>query len=334
MEMILKGEKRMKKLGFIVICLVLVMSMSMSALAAPKTLKVGHVLAPTHPYQIGLEKFAELVQAKTNGSIVIKAFHSSQLGGEREMIESLQFGTLDMTLVSTAPLAGFLPEFQVFDLPFIFESREIAYRVLDGQIGQDLLKKLDKKGIIGLAYWENGFRHVTNSRRPITTPADLSGLKIRLMENPVHMDSFRAMGALPTPMAFGELFTALQQGTVDGQENPLAIIETSKFYEVQKYISLTGHFYAASPLLISKTVWNKLSEKERTALMEAAKEAGDFERAMIIGMDNELSAKMKEKGMEVTVVDKSLFKQATKSVYDKYESIVGKELLDSVRNAK
>ncbi len=324
----------MKKFSSVfIITLVAVLCLSFS-ISAARTLKVGHVLAPSHPYQYGLEKFAQLVEEKTGGSIIVKVFHSSQLGGEREMIEALQFGTLDMTLVSTAPLAGFLPQFQVFDLPFIFGDREQAYKVLDNQIGQDLLEKLEPKGIIGLTYWENGFRHVTNSKRPIVTPEDLSGLKIRLMENPVHQDSFRAMGALPTPMAFGELFTALQQHTVDGQENPLAIIETSKFYEVQKYLSTTGHFYAASPLLVSKIVWKKLSAEEQQAIQEAAIEARDYERSLIIQMDNELLETMKENGMEVTIVDKSLFREATKSVYEKYEKVIGKDLLEAVLNSK
>jgi len=300
--------------------------------ASARTLQVGHVLAPTHPYQTGLEKFAELVAEKTDGDLEIQAYHSSQLGDEREMIESLQFGVLDMSLISTAPLSGFTKKFQVFDLPFIFQTREEAYAVLDGEIGTELLESLEEKNIIGLTYWENGFRHVTNSKRKIEKPEDLKGLKIRLMQNPVHMDSFKAMGALPTPMGFGELFTAMQQGTVDGQENPLAIIDTSKFYEVQDYLSLTGHFYAASPLLVSKSVWQSLSESEQNAIQEAAYEARDFERNLVKKMDNELIDELKETGLEITEVDKSIFQESTSSVYDKYEDQIGTELLNRVLN--
>lgn len=320
----------MKKLKMLILfSLIAVLLLTLPAGAARK-LKVGHVLAPTHPYQIGLEKFAELVAEKTDGEITVDAYHSSQLGSEREMIESLQFGVLDMTLVSTAPLSGFTKKFEVFDLPFIFQSREEAYAVLDGEVGDELLNSLESKNIVGLTYWENGFRHATNSKHEIKTPEDLKGLKIRLMKNPVHMASFKALGALPTPMSFGELFTAMQQGTVDGQENPLPIIDTSKFYEVQDYISLTGHFYAASPLLMSKVTWQSLSEAEQKAVREAAVEARDFERNLIIKMDKELIAKLKEKGMTVTEVDKSIFQEATLSVYKKFEDEIGKELLDKV----
>jgi len=321
----------MKKIKILVLISIISLLLFVTP-ASARTLQVGHVLAPTHPYQTGLEKFAELVAEKTDGDLEIQVYHSSQLGDEREMIESLQFGVLDMSLVSTAPLSGFTKKFQVFDLPFIFQTREEAYAVLDGEIGTELLESLEEKNIIGLTYWENGFRHVTNSKRKIEKPGDLKGLKIRLMQNPVHMDSFKAMGALPTPMGFGELFTAMQQGTVDGQENPLPIIDTSKFYEVQEYLSLTGHFYAASPLLVSKSVWQSLSESEQNAIQEAAYEARDFERNLVKKMDNELVDDLKEKGLEITEVDKSIFQEATSSVYDKYEDQIGTELLNRVLN--
>src|SRR5699024_5676593 len=182
-----------------------------------------------HPYTKGLEEFSRLVSEKSDGQVTVDHFHSSQLGDERDMIEGLQLGTLEMALVSTAPLSSFTKDFLVFDLPFIFEDSQAARNVLDGEIGEELFEKLDDQFIIGLAYWENGFRSVSNSRGPVEKPEDMKGLKIRTMENPVHMASFRAMGASPTPMAFGELFTALQQKTIDGQENPLPIVDTSKF---------------------------------------------------------------------------------------------------------
>jgi len=297
-------------------------------------LKVGHVLAPDHPYQLGLEKFAELVAERTDGRIKIDVFHSSQLGGEREMIEGLQLGTLDMTIVFTAPLAGFANSFLVFDLPFIFQERDKAYQVLDGQIGTDILNTLESVGIKGLCYWENGFRHVTNSKVPITEPEDMKGMKIRTMENKIHMASFRTIGADPTPMAFGELFTALQQKTVDAQENPIPIIYTSNFYEVQDYLSLTGHFYAAAPLLMSKSLWNSLSAEDQEIIMSCALEARDYERSLIRQMDEECLDMLKEKGMQVIEVGKDKWFAAMQPVYDQFKAEIGEDVIQRVLDAQ
>ena len=242
------SKSRIMKLGLSILMFLALTS----NVAAASTIRVGHVLAPTHPYQLGLEKFSELVSEKTGGKVKVEVFHSSQLGNERDLIEGLQLGTVEMCIVSTAPLSNFTTQFNVFDLPFIFSETQKTREILDGPIGQEILDTLDAQGIVGLCYFENGFRNVTNNVRPITKPEDLKGLKIRTMESPIHMASFRAMGANPTPMALGELFTALQLGTVDGQENPLAIINTSKFYEVQKFLSITEHFYALRVLSTTK----------------------------------------------------------------------------------
>jgi len=298
------------------------------------TMKIGHVLAPTHPYQQALEKFAELVGQKTGGKVKIDVFHSSQLGNEREMIEGLQMGTLDMTLVSTAPLSGFSKKFLVFDLPFIFQSREQAYKVLDGEIGIGMLGTLKDQNIVGLAYWENGFRNVTNSKKPIIHPEDMKGMKIRTMENKIHMASFKTIGADPTPMAFGELFTALQQKTVDAQENPLPIIFTSNFFEVQKYLSTTGHFYAAAPLLISKAKWDALPNDVQQAIQQAAVEARDFERGLIKKADSELADTLKKKGMELSEVDKNEWLNKMEPVYKQFENEIGADIIAKVRSVK
>lgn len=297
-------------------------------------LKVGHVLAPNHPYQVALEKFSEIVNENSDGRINIDVFHSSSLGGEREMIEGLQMGTLDMTLVSTAPLAGFNNSFLVFDLPFIFQDKESAYKVLDGEIGAEIMDSLEDVGIKGLSYWENGFRHITNSGGPVVLPEDMKGKKVRTMENKIHMDSFRTVGADPTPMAFGELFTALQQKTVDAQENPIPIIFTSNFFEVQKYLSLTGHFYAAAPLLISKHVWDSLDESDQELLYEASIQARDFERELIAEMDNNYIETLNEKGMLIDEIDKDVWKDAMAPVYSKYEKEIGAEMIQKVSDAQ
>jgi len=297
-------------------------------------IRVGHVLAPTHPYQLGLEKFAELVAEKTDGRVQVQAFHSSQLGNERDMVEGLQLGTLEMTLVSTAPLSSFTNKFEVFDLPFIFKDTESARNVVDGSIGQELLDTLQDQGILGLCYFENGFRSVTNNKMPITKPEDLKGLKIRTMESPIHMASFEVMGADPTPMAFGELFTALQQGTIDGQENPLAIVDTSKFYEVQKYLSLTEHFYAPAPLLISKDFFEGLDADLQEAIKEAAIEARDYERGLLDEMNQRLLGELEQRGMKINTVDKQLFIDAVQPVYQEFESRIGKDLITKVQEAQ
>lgn len=296
-----------------------------------KTLRLGHVLAPTHPYTLGGQEFARLVEEKTNGGIKVEVFHSSQLGNERDMVEGLQLGTIEMALVSTAPLSSFLEEFLVFDLPFIFVNEAHAREVLDSEIGTNLMTKLDNQKIKGLAYWENGFRHVTNNNHAILKPEDLKGLKIRTMENPIHMATFTQMGADPTPMAFGELFTALQQKTIDGQENPLPIIDSSKYYEVQKYCSLTGHFYAPAPLLISQATFESLTAEEQQAIQEAANEARDYERGLIDEMNAALVEELQSKGMEISEVNKAEFIEAVQPVYTQFSDKVPAELVEEIK---
>lgn len=318
----------------------LVSSVGVEAAAKKTTYKirVGHVLASNHPYTGGLEKFSELVAKKSNGAINIDVFANSQLGNERDMVEGLQIGTLEMCLVSTAPLSGFTDQFLVYDMPYIFTDTKTARACVDSEIGQRMLDSLSAQGIKGLVYFENGFRNVTNSERPINHPDDLKGLKIRTMENKIQMDTFSAMGADPTPMAFGELFTALQQKTIDAQENPLAIIDTSKFYEVQKYLSMTEHFYAPAPLLMSQIFWENLTPEYRQIILECAKEARDYERGLLDEMNVKLLGEMTGRGMLINNVDKAEFRQAVQSVYDKHvgggKDQIPADLIDEVTSFK
>ncbi|KKM11400.1 hypothetical protein SY88_09240 [Clostridiales bacterium PH28_bin88] len=300
----------------------------------PLVLKAGHSVAETHPYHLGLVKFKELVEQYTNGEVQLQIFANSSLGAERELVEGMQIGSVDVVLSSTGPIGGFAPLMGVVDLPFLFRDEQHAYKVLDGPIGDKLMGELEKAGIIGLAFWENGFRNVTNNKREVKKPEDLKGLKLRTMENPVHMAAFKQLGADPTPMAFSELFTALQTGAMDGQENPIPIIYNNRLYEVQKYLSLTGHFYSPSPLMISKLTWDKLSNEQKEAFKKAGKEAGAYERNLIAQQTAEQVDKLKEKGMVVTEVDKSLFLEATKPVYQQFESKFGKDLIDQIINTK
>jgi len=216
-------------------------------------------------------------------------------------------------------ISNFEPIIGVFDLPFIFTTREQTYAILDGPIGEKVAKKVENVNLVILAYWENGFRHITNNVRPIHTPDDLKGLKIRVPESPVSIDTFKALGALPTPISFGELFSALQLGVVDGQENPLAHLIESRFYEVQKHCSLTSHLYTAEPLLISKLVWDKLTSEQQKALKEAAIEAGAYERNLSAERDKQYLQEAKNKGVQfVEDPDIPAFKKAVQPVYDKY----------------
>ena len=299
-----------------------------------KVLRVGHTLTDDSHYGVGLKKFAELVKEKSKGSLDVQVFGNSKLGNERDLIEGVSLGTVEMALSSTGPLPSFSKKFMVFDLPFIVQDRAKFYPILDGKVGQDMLDSLGSKGIKGLVFFENGFRHMTNSKRPINKPEDMAGLKMRLMENPVHMETFKVLGANPSPMPFGELFTAMQQKTMDGQENPLLIIKTSKFYEVQKYLALTGHFYSPAVLMISDKMFKSLTPEQQTALMDAAKEARTFERNFIIESEKKLVDELKAAKMEVTTPDKALFQKATESVYKKFEADIGKDLIDQVRGVK
>ncbi len=322
----------MKRLSLVLTLVVCILALTIApVLGAPKIIRLNHTLAPDSHYHKGLEYFAELIAEKTNGEIEVQIFHSSQLGSERDAIEGVILGTLEATLVSTAPLANFSKQFLVFDLPFIVKDRDTAYAALDGELGEMMAKSLEDKGIKTLAFWENGFRMLTNSRRPINQPEDVAGLKIRLMENPVHMATFRVLGAAPVPMPFGELFTALQQRTVDGQENPLVIIQTSKFYEVQKHLAMTGHFYSPAALLIGQRFFDSLTPEQQRAIEEAAVEARDWERQYCIDLEASLVAELKAAGMEVTYPDLDAFEKAVQPVYEEFEAEIGADVIRALR---
>jgi len=304
---------------------------------APATklvLKAGSSTPEDHPYNLGLKKFAETISTETKGAIEIEIFPNNSLGAERELVEGMQIGSVDIVVSSTGPIGGFVPEMNVVDLPFLFRDNAHAYAVLDGSIGQDLLKKFDAKGIVGLAFWENGFRNVTNDIREIKVPADLEGLKLRTMENKVHMAAFKVLGVDPTPMAFSEVFTALQNGTIDGQENPIPVIYTNHMDEVQKYLSMTGHVYSPSPLMVSKMTWDKLTDAQKDIFTKAAIEGRDYERGLIKEQTDKQIDDLKAKGMTITEVDKSLFQKATEPVYKQFEAEFGKDLIQKIIDTK
>ncbi|MGE4528612.1 MAG: DctP family TRAP transporter solute-binding subunit [Rhodospirillaceae bacterium] len=321
----------MKRLTSILGMCLLAMTASGPAMAAAKVvIKLGHIAEPVHPYGKGADQFAKLVAEKSGGEIEVKVFPNSQLGNQKDLIEGLVFGSVDMALVGTAVLGQFQPQISLFDLPFLFEDRPHAYRSLDS-VGMEIGKGLEPRGIKLLGYMENGIRHMTNNVRPIKTPADMKGLKIRVMTNKIYVEMMKALGASPTPMAFSELYSAMQQGTVDGQENPSAHIYTKRFYEVQKYASLTAHAYAPEPVLISMITWKKLSPKQQKAITEAAKEAIAWQRKVSEDEDNDYWQKIKATGkMEVLTVDRKPFMEATKPVYAMFAKTVGQSNIDKV----
>jgi len=302
-------------------------------MAAEVTLKLGHIADPQNPYAQGAQKFADLVAEKSGGTIKVEVYPSSQLGNQRDLVEGLTLGTLDLTMTSTAVLGNFHPQIAVFDLPFIFRDREHAFEALD-TVGMEISKDLEEKGMKVLAFYENGVRNMTNNIRPIRVPEDMKGLKIRVMEQPIYIAMMKALGANPTPMAFGELFTALQKGVVDGQENPAAHIYTKRFFEVQKYISLTEHTYSAEPLVVSMITWNKLTPEQQTIIQEAAEEACDWQRQLAIDLENGYWDKIRESGKSeiITDVDKEAFREATAPVWKDFEDQVGKENIEAIVN--
>ncbi len=302
--------------------------------AAPIKMKLAYVVPETQSTHIAAVKyFKPYVEKHSKGKIVVELYPNGQLGGDRQAIEAVGLGTIHMTIPAVAVLSGFEPKFQVFDLPFLFNSKKEVYKALDGALGNKLNTLLPALGLKNLAYAENGFRMVTNNRGPITKPADLSGLKIRTMENPIHMATFRALGANPTPMSFGELYTALQQKTVDAQENPIPLIYTSKFYEVQKYCSLTGHVYAATVLLVNDAWFNGLPKDLQKVLQDASILYRTEQRKISDQQDKDMVTALKKSGMkvnELTAEQKSAFAKATAPVYAEFAKSVkgGQELID------
>ena len=304
-------------------------------LAGPVTLKLGHIAEPENPYGMGATHFADLVKERTNGAVEIQVFPSSQLGNQRDLVEGLTFGTVDMTLTGTAVLGNFIPEVSVFDLPFIFRDVQHAYKALD-TVGMELCRKGESRGMITLAIWENGVRHMTNSKRPIKTPADMSGLKIRVMEQPVYIEMMKSLGASPTPMAMSELYTALQKGVVDGQENPFSHIATKRFDEVQKYISLTAHTYAPEPLLISAMSWSKLNAEQQAILRKAAEDTRDWQRQLCRDKEGVFRKTIEERGNAVINddVDKEAFAKATAPVWAMYTKKFGDATIKAIQAIK
>lgn len=290
----------MKKIiyGALVSALVVFSAPAVSAQDTPqRTIKFGHLNNTDHPVSLGVKQFAEILEAKSGGKLKVKEFPASALGNELQQQSALQGGIQEMSAPATTSLAGIIKEFGLVDFPFTVGSFEQADALLDGSFGQALLAKLPEKGLVGLGYWDLGFRNVTNSKHPIEKPEDMAGLKIRVIPNPVFVKTFESFGANPIPMAFGELYGALEAKAVDGQENPFAVILSNKFYEIQKYVSATNHVYAANIILVGKPFWDKLSPTEQQWMHEAADESRAYQRKVSRDAAAKAVAELKANGM-------------------------------------
>lgn len=288
-----------------VIAAVLVAGFSMHAGAqayADRPIRLGHQAQSEAPISQAARKFAELVAAKSGGKLNIKEFPASQLGNESQQLSALRGGTQELFIPTTTSLATVVKEFGLLDFPFLVSNTAQAEALLDGPAGSALLEKLPEKGLIGLGYWENGFRNVTNSARPIQKLEDFAGLKLRVIPNPVFLDAFKALRTNPTPLAFGELYGALESRAVDGQENPYVLISTSKFYEVQKFVTNTNHVYSPLIVLAGKSFWDKLSQNERQIIQTAFREAQAYQRALSRKATTEAMEEVKAKGMKINDV--------------------------------
>ncbi|TXI67511.1 MAG: TRAP transporter substrate-binding protein [Limnohabitans sp.] len=291
-----------------------------SGFAAAQTVKLtlGHGAAPGNPRHEAAVKMAEVAKAKSNGRIEIQVAPSAQLGDDAAMVTALRTGALDMSANSQGAIANAVPEYAAFGMPFLFSNLEQVWKMLDGPLGKELADKTAEKGMVVLGYWDNGIRHMSNSKRALTKPEDLKGLKMRTPPDAVTVDIMQALGAEAQQIKFAELYVALQQGVVDGQENPLMNIHASKLYEVNKFISLTGHKYEMTPLLMSKRSWDRLSDADKKVLQEAALEATQLQRKMSKESDDKLLADLKAKGVQINTVDKTPFAKATSNVDDKW----------------
>ena len=301
---------------------------------AGQTIKLAHAVGTQDPYQYGSERFKEFVEKGSNGRLTVQIFPAGQLGNEREIIEGVKLGTIEVGLVASAPLAGFSNAFLLFDLPFLFNDAPHARRVMDGPIGERVAKTLEPHGIQILAYNESGFRMMFNSKRAVTTPDDLKGLKFRVMENPVYVSLFKALGSSAVPIPFGEVYGSLQTGVVDGAEIPVNVIYANKFYEQAKFMALTRHTYTPTPFIANMKFVQSLPPADQQIVTQAAKDAAAAQRALIDRRTAEFIELLKKEGVKVTDVDTAAFRTKAAPVHKEFEAKIGKDLLDAVLKTK
>lgn len=298
------------------------------------TIRFGMGLPETSSSFIGAQRFKEVLERESNGRFKVELFPGGQLGADLSMMQSLQMGTLEMTMPSTAPIANLTNSFLVFDLPYLIPDTATADRILDGPAGKAMLKTLEPLGIVGLEFTENGFRHLSNSAREVKRLEDLKGLKIRVMQNPVHIEVFKNWGSIPTPMPFGEVFTALEQKVVDGQENPIPTILNSSFFEVNRYISMTGHVYSPFVLMFSKQIFDKFTPAEQEMIRKAAREMALYQREVNRKQAVDSLETIRQKGKnvitEITPAEQQRFVESARGMYPAFEAKMDKAIYDMV----
>jgi tripartite ATP-independent transporter DctP family solute receptor len=297
------------------------------------TIKFATAGADGSPIALGMEKFEEIVEAKSDGKITVRRFTGGTLGGDVQVLSSLQGGTVEMTTMNAGILASVAKDFVMVDLPFLFASPDEADAVMDGPVGAALAAKLPEHGLVGLAYWELGFRQLTNNRLPVTKVEDIEGLKIRVIQSPIYIDLFNALGANAVPMPFTELYTALETGAIDGQENPAPSILTAKLNEVQDYMTLTNHTYNPQMVMVSGKFWDQLNEDERKLLQEAAAEARDYQRTVAREQAGKAIEELKAEGIEVTELspeEVARLREKAQPVADKYAAEIDPTLMQQL----
>jgi TRAP-type transport system periplasmic protein len=304
-----------------------------NAQVSERTLRWAQQNSMEHPQGLGAKKFSDLVEQKSGGKIKVRVFPGGQLGGDLQNVSALQGGTLDLMVLNAGLLVGIVKDFAVLDLPFLFNTAQEADAVVDGPVGTKLFDKLPEKGLVGLGYFELGFRNVTNSRRPIAKAEDFQGIKLRVLQSPLFIDLFNTLGANTVAMPFPEVYTALEQRVIDGQENPVTVIFDTKFQEVQKYLSLTRHIYNAQSVIMSKKTWDRLSDEERTIVQDSLNEAEAYQRQVSREKSLQVLEDLKKAGMQVNEVSPqeiARIREKIKPVIDKYAKEAGEPLMAEV----
>ena len=323
-----------KVLIILVLVIFLVISFSGSTLAkdSPIIIKLIHALPEDTPQHVGALAFKKMVEERTDGAVEVQVFPASQLGSDIEAVEMMQSGAIQASVAPTAKMSVFDPRLQLIDLPFLFPNREITHKVLDSDLANDLFQPLEKIGLKGLAFWESGFKQVT-ANREIRKPEDFKGLKVRVMESPLLIEQYRTLGANPVPIAFAEVYNALQQGVVDAQENPLVSITKMRFYEVQSHMMMTNHGYLGYAFLLSKAFWDKLSPEHQEIISKAALEAAQLERQEVADREGGFIKTIEDSGTIVvrfTEEELKEFANAMKPVHEKFADLIGRDLLQKV----
>ncbi|WP_457561240.1 TRAP transporter substrate-binding protein [Caminibacter sp.] len=311
------------------------------SMAAEYVIKFSHVVSPDTPKGKAADYFAKRVEELSHGKIKVEVFPNAQLCGDKVVLRKLKFGTVQMAAPSFSKFTGLVPQLALFDLPFLFKNEQHLHKVLDGEVGQKLLNLVNKKGYVALAYWDNGFKQLTDSKRPLIKPEDCKGLKFRVMSSKVLIAQFKALGAIPVVLPFSEVYSALQQGVVDGQENTISNIYTKKFYEVQRYMTLTNHGYLGYMVVMSKKFWNKLPDNLKSVIKQAIKEATAKERVWAKELNDEQFKKIQEYAKKtgkleidtLTPAQRAVWEKRLRSIYPQFYGMIGKDLIEAAIKA-